>query len=255
MLAERDPSPGAWDTDGIQGLSGEGRRLLPMTGRPAPPASAGDARLVGIRVLTREELHAAAVILAQGMLDNPLHVRAFGSSPVPRERRLLRFLGGVIGHVEAHGKVLGAFAGGELVGILGMMKPGRCRPALRDRLRLGCLIVAGNPPATVLRIRRWLSVWARNDPAGPHWHIGPLAVAEAYRRRGIGRRLMMHCCEQIDAVAAAAYLETDLARNVTFYETLGFAVIRRETVLGVPNWFMLRPPSPGRPDEAAASPV
>lgn len=226
-----------------------------MTGRPAPSTSAGGARPVGIRTLTRDELQAAAVILAQGMLDNPLHVRVFGFSPVLRERRLLRFLGALIGHVEAHGEVLGAFAGGELVGVLGMMKPGHCRPALRDRLRLACLIVAGNPPATVLRIRRWLSVWARNDPDGPHWHIGPFAVARAYRRRGIGRRLMALCCEHIDALAATAYLETDLAHNVAFYETLGFVVIRQETVLGVPNWFMLRLPSPSRPVDAAAAPV
>ena len=44
----------------------------------------------------------------------------------------------------------------------------------------------------------------------------------------------------MDALGAAAYLETDLAINVAFYETLGFGVSRHEVVLGVPNWFMSR---------------
>ncbi len=53
---------------------------------------------------------------------------------------------------------------------------------------------------------------------------------------------MMRCCRHVDALAATAWLETDLAINAAFYETLGFAVIRHEPVLGVPNWFMRRPP-------------
>src|SRR5690606_17660554 len=103
------------------------------------------------------------------------------------------------------------------------------------------VIVASNPPAGVMRIRRWLSSWARNDPAEPHWHIGPLAVRPEYRRQGIGRRLMTQCCRRLDALGATAYLETDLAINVAFYETLGFVVTGHEVVLGVPNWFMSRP--------------
>jgi hypothetical protein len=47
----------------------------------------------------------------------------------------------------------------------------------------------------------------------------------------------------MDALAATAYLETDLAINVDFYETLGFLVVKHELVLGMPNWFMSRPPS------------
>ncbi len=188
------------------------------------------------------------------MQDNPLHVKVFGAGPDLRERRLRHFLGHLAGYVQSHGELVGAFVRGELIGVLGLMKPGRCRPALMDRLRFVRLIVASNPPATVVRICRWLLVWARNDPAGPHWHIGPFALSATYRRQGIGRRLMMHCCARIDALAAMAYLETDLASNAAFYESLGFVVIRQEDVLGVPNWFMIRASSCGRPVDATAAP-
>jgi ribosomal protein S18 acetylase RimI-like enzyme len=210
-------------------------------------------RIIDIRALTPDELHAAAGVLAQGMRDNPMHMKVFGTDPDHRERRLLRFLGHLVAYVHSHGSVSGAYVHGKLVGVLGMMRPGGCRPSLVDTLRIASVIVASNPSAGVLRILRWLATWARNDPAWPHWHIGPLAVRPAYRRRGIGRRLMTDCCQRMDALAATAYLETDLAINVAFYETLGFVVIRQKVVLGVPNWFMSRPAS-SMPVDPAASP-
>ncbi len=200
-----------------------------------------------IRVLTSSEIGEAAAVLAHGMRDNPLHARVFGTNPGHGQRRLLVFLRLLVAYIEATGEVLGADVQGELAGVLGMMEPGRCRPALMDRLRIAGAVAAGNPPAVMLRIGRWLSAWARNDPAQPHWHIGPLAVLPAHRRRGIGRCLMLRCCRRMDALAAEAYLETDLPINVAFYETLGFAVIRQESVLGVPNWFMIRPPARSKP--------
>ena len=199
--------------------------------------------IVDTKALTPDELHAAAALLAHGMRDNPLHVKVFGADPDHRERHLLRFHGHLVAYVHSHGAVLGAYVQGELIGVLGIMEPGGCRPAMMDALRFARVIVASNPPTGVVRILRWLATWARNDLAGPHWHIGPMAVHPVYRRRGIGRRLMIHCCQHIDALAATAYLETDLAINVAFYETLGFLVIKQEVVLGVPNWFMTRPPT------------
>lgn len=198
---------------------------------------------VDIKALELDESHAAAALLAHGMRDNPMHVKVFGTDPDHRERRLLRFFGHLVAYVHSNGSVLGAYVHGELIGVLGMMEPGGCRPALMDALRFASVIVASNSPAGVLRILRWLAAWARNDSADPHWHIGPMAVRPAHRRRGIGRRLMTHCCQRMDALAATAYLETDLAINVDFYETLGFLVVKHELVLGMPNWFMSRPPS------------
>ena len=95
------------------------------------------------------------------------------------------------------------------------------------------------------------AAWTRNDPAELHWHIGPLAVVQAYRRQGVGRRMMVHCCRHLDSLAATAWLETGLAINASFYKTLGFDTIRHQPVLGLPNWFMRRPPPVDRGDEGA----
>lgn len=209
--------------------------------QPSPPSQPADGNVhVDIRTLTPRELHAAADLLTEGMRDNPVHVKAFGTHAKHGRKRLRRFLGQLVAHVDAGGTLLGAFAHNELVGVLGMMKPGRCRPGRIAALRFAAAIVTSNPPRGVWRIARWLAVWARNDPAQPHWHIGPLAVRAAHRRRGIARRLMTQCCQQIDAGTASAWLETDLAINAAFYETLGFVVVAKRPVIGVPNWFMRR---------------
>jgi len=200
--------------------------------------------VIDIRDLAPDSQHAAAMLLAEGMRDNPLHVRMYGPNPARRERRLRRFLGHLIAYVGSNGRLIGAYSQDELVGVLGMIQPGRCRPAGLDRLRFAGVILADNPPHAVLRIGRWLAAWARNDPPEPHWHLGPMAVRPEFRRQGIARRLAKRGCAHIDSLGDAAFLETDLAINAAFYESLGFVVIRHEPVLGVPNWFMRRAPHP-----------
>ncbi len=213
-----------------------------MTEQPASPSHADDGVSVDIRALMPSELRAATAILTEGMTNNPLHVKVFGVDPVHRRHRLSRFLEPLVSFVHSNGVILGAFVQGELIGVLGMIKPGRCRPRLGERLRFARTMLPGVPPTTLLRIHRWLSAWASNDPNEPHWHIGPLAVLPKYQRRGIGRRLMLQCCQHMDSLDATAWLETDLEVNADFYRTLGFDLVRKKPVLGVPTWFMSRAP-------------
>ena len=214
-----------------------------MTRETGSPSHADDELSVEIRELAPSELRAAAAILTHGMLTNPLHVKVFGADPEHRRRRLSRFLGPLVSYVHSNGVILGAYMQGELIGVLGMIKPGRCRPKLGDRLRFARTILVSAPPTTLLRVHRWLAAWARNDPKEPHWHIGPLAVLPEYQRRGIGRRLMLHCCRRMDTLESTAWLETDLEINAGFYRTLGFDLVRKEPLLGVPTWFMSRVPA------------
>lgn len=208
---------------------------------PTSPAQADSDLAIDIRVLTLAELDAAVNLLALGMRGNPLHVEVFGTETERGYRRLRRFLGSLVAYVASNGMLLGASVQGELLGILGMIQPGRCQPGRMDWLRFAGDILTRHPPVRVWRIHRWLSAWAHNDPIEPHWHLGPMAVLPAWRRRGIARTLMTHGCQHVDRFAAMASLETDLAINAAFYKTMGFVVTRHENVLGVPNWFMTRP--------------
>lgn len=92
---------------------------------------------------------AAAVLLADAMRDNPLHVQAFGADPTRRRRRLGRFMEPLVRHVQSHGTLPGTCAQGELIGVLGMMKPGCCRPTGWAALRFASV------QRVVRRCARW----------------------------------------------------------------------------------------------------
>lgn len=179
------------------------------------------------------------------MVANPLHVRVFGTDKARCEVRLQRFFGVMLDHIWRHGQLLGAWTqpgAVQLVGVLGLIRPGHCCPAPLARLWLGARMLAGQSPATGRRIGRWLVVWERQDPDTPHWHVGPLAVHPEHRRQGIATQLMHAGCRLIDATEPApAWLETDLERNTRLYHRFGFSTAHEETVLGTRNWFMIRP--------------
>jgi ribosomal protein S18 acetylase RimI-like enzyme len=183
--------------------------------------------VVKLGQLRRTDLRPAALILGRAMRDNPVHVRAFAISDAERRRRALeRFFRPVLLGLLQRGLIYGAYRDNALVGICGIARPA---------------VVCGNPLGAALRVLNWTAAWAHRDPAGPHWHLGPVAIEPCVQRQGIGSALLTAFCAHMDAYGAVAYLETDRQANVHFYQKFGFAVVAEADVMGVPNWFMSRP--------------
>lgn len=86
----------------------------------------------------------------------------------------------------------------------------------------------------------WHTEWARHEPLSQHWHLGPIGVLPAYQGIGIGTMLMERFCKEVDACMAEAYLETDVDKNVCFYEKFGFKVVGESEIFDVNNRYMLR---------------
>ena len=87
----------------------------------------------------------------------------------------------------------------------------------------------------------WRTEWARHEPKSQHWHLGPIGVLPSHQGRGVGSMLMERFCMEVDACKAEAYLETDVDKNVRFYEKFGFKVISESDIFRVKNRYMLRP--------------
>jgi ribosomal protein S18 acetylase RimI-like enzyme len=195
---------------------------------------------IEVRDLRPEEVDDAAGVLARGFRDNPLNVAAFGDDPERRVRIYARSIGSMFRTLSAQ-QPLCAIREGTLVGVTGVAPVGTCQPSATQRLRLLPSFVALGP-RTAARVVRWTSTWARRDPDEPHVHLGPFAVDAHLQRQGIGLLIMQEHCRRLDAASEVGYLETDKPENVRFYERFGFEVIGEEPVIGVPNWFMRRPP-------------
>lgn len=201
-----------------------------------------------IRELDANQLGEAARVVGRGMRDNPLHYRAFGDDDDRREAILIRLFLPVLRLYLTKGAVLGAFDEGRLVGVCGMVRPGRCQPTTGEKLRLISSLLRSAPLPSLRAVLTWTGAWRRRDPGRSHWHLGPVAVDRELQGRGIGRAMITEFCRRVDALGAVAYLETDKASNVAFYEHYHFETKQQAPVLGIPNWFMIR----SRPSRPAA---
>lgn len=193
---------------------------------------------------------AAARLLAASMRDNPLHQRVFAGADARLEPLLAEAFVRLLRRQRRVGHVFGACDGSDLVGVVAMVPPGRCRPDPREACGLLAVLARGGALHHLPRIARWLHVWARHDPAAPHWHLGPAAVERARQAQGIGTALMAAVCGQLDREQGVGYLETDKPENVRLYRRGGFEVVAEQRVLGVPNWFMARQPASTPPPAA-----
>ncbi|MBN8727152.1 MAG: GNAT family N-acetyltransferase [Xanthomonadales bacterium] len=200
--------------------------------------------MVRVGPLRQEEIAPAAELLAASMRDNPLHRRVFGADESRLQGLLAAAFIALLRLRMRDGRVLAAHRRECLVGVLAMAPPGRCRPEAGFHLHMLALLARHRALARLPRILRWLAAWRRMEPAIRHWHLGPAAVERACQGQGIGTALMAAACAELDRMGDAGYLETDKDANVRLYRRGGFEVIAAQEVLGVRNWFMLRPPRP-----------
>jgi len=194
---------------------------------------------IAVGDLGRDRFDEALGVLTRGMRDNPVHVAAFGPDP-DRRRHALERLFGALFRIKA-GQPICATRDGEIVAATGVAPAGTCQPSGREAAAF-VPVVAGLGPRAAARTSRWIRAWSRRDPAEPHVHLGPLAVDAGLQGQGIGTILLAEHCRGLDAAGEVGYLETDRERNVAFYARQGFETVDETAVLGVPCWFMRRPP-------------
>jgi GNAT superfamily N-acetyltransferase len=194
---------------------------------------------IEIRALRPDEFGAAVGVLARGMRDNPAHVAVFGPDPGRRTRALAAMFAGLL-RASPRLQRICATDGRTIAGFAAIAPPGTCRMGPVRKARVAArlaTVAAGSLP----RVVSWQSAWARHDPDAPHSHFGPIAVDADRQGSGVGTLLMGEYLARLDTAGEEAYLETDKAQNLAFYEKFGFAVTGEVSVLGGPTWFMRRP--------------
>lgn len=178
--------------------------------------------------MEKNDIRESASVLSVAMLNNPLHLAIFQGNGEKERREIERTFLELF--LELPGIV---FLAKEKQHIVGVMRMKSCdgRKAVE---------IPEDENTFDWRKSVWLSEWGRHDPVEQHWHLGPIGVLPTHQGSGIGSLLMERFCKEVDACPAAAYLETDLDKNVRFYEKFGFKVVAESEILGVTNRFMLR---------------
>ncbi len=197
--------------------------------------------MLEIRELKVSEVKAAAGVFARGMRDNPLNMAAWQVDDNACQKILASFYDAVGPKLFNRSVMLGAFQAETLVGVCIIHPPGQCQPNTAEKLQVLLTVLLSGNLMAIPRLLQWGGAWSQHDPQAPHWHIGGLVVDPAFQGQGIGGQLMAAFCERVDECNGTAYLETDKQKNVSFYQKYGFQVSAESQVLGIPNWFMVRP--------------
>jgi GNAT superfamily N-acetyltransferase len=208
-----------------------------------------DVRVIG---LPGERLDEAASLLACGSHDNPNFVDLFPEERA-RSRALPRMFAAGLRDALGFGHVYAAMRGVEgaitdqLAGVAVWLPPGAFPLSAARQLRAlpGMAGVLAAAPRSARRLLGYTAGIARLHPAQPYWYLEVVDVDPRARGLGIGTRLLEPVLVLADKTGQTCYLETMTARNVVWYQSLGFEVREAEVrfVAGAPpNWTMMRHP-------------
>jgi ribosomal protein S18 acetylase RimI-like enzyme len=192
--------------------------------------------------LMESRLDEAAEALSAAFMDDPLQSYTF---PDPDERRRLspsHFLA-LLKYGLLAGEVLTSAepGAGAAVWLPPDVTHTDAMMAASGLARLDALI--GDAPA-----RRFGGVIGFAEPLHrdampePHWYVMVIGVAPAFQGQGLGRALLQANLDRAEADGVPCYLETTQPKNVTFYQRLGFRVLREavEPESGLTIWTFRR---------------
>ena len=186
---------------------------------------------VQVSLMEVNDIPESAKVLSIAMLDAKLHVAFLQGNSENERREIEKMFLGLF--TQLPGIVFLAREKQNIVGVMRMKscegyKPVDNPKTPEDENDIGW------------RKSFWQTEWARHEPLNKHWHLGPIGLLPAYQGVGIGTLLMERFCKGVDACMAEAYLETDIDKNVSFYEKFGFKVISESEIFNVKNRYMLR---------------
>ncbi|MGV7223967.1 MAG: GNAT family N-acetyltransferase [Nitrospinales bacterium] len=182
--------------------------------------------------MEKSDIQKSANVLSVAMLDAKLHVAVLLGKGENERQEIKKMFIGLF--TQLPGIVFLAKEKQQIVGVMRMKSCEGFKP-----------VVDPEDPEDendiVWRKAVWHTEWARHEPKSQHWHLGPIGVLPSHQGLGIGSMLMERFCMEVDSCKAEAYLETDVDKNVRFYEKFGFRVISESDIFSVKNRYMLRP--------------
>jgi ribosomal protein S18 acetylase RimI-like enzyme len=193
-----------------------------------------------IRRMTPADMNAVCKVIGLAFADNPSTLANVRGDRT-RARRVMQDAARVAKFGRRWSYALVAEQGGTLVGALNAAEWPHCQMGIAEKAKTAPSMVwimkTALPRAFTMMNKR-----QARDPHKPHWHIGPIGVRPNVQGSGVGRALLATFLTTADELDAAVFLETDVDRNVEFYEGFGFAVISREDIVGINTRFMWRNP-------------
>ncbi|MBD7918684.1 GNAT family N-acetyltransferase [Cellulomonas sp. Sa3CUA2] len=169
------------------------------------------------------DLTAAASVLAEAFVDDPVTGTLLGGRGHDRSARAHHLFVGLLRPVIADGTVDVARRAGQddVLGVAIWEAPDAVTTIPRLMAQLPSFWRACGPDHLwrALVTKRAVD---RYRPRPPHWYLQEIGVADAARGQGVGGALLDARLATVDGQDAAAYLESSTERNRRLYRRHGF---------------------------------
>ncbi len=193
---------------------------------------------------TRQTFRQVAQVLGNAFVDDPVSVVVYKNFSAERRLRALTvdFLielqtcmrKGYPIHVTQDGKITAAAV---------IYPPGAYPLPVLDQWLIQLKSILGNGWYDIRGWLTWLNEVDKHHPRQAHYYLEYLGVEPGYQGQGFGSCIVKHLTAKADAQGVGCYLENANPRNVAFYQRFGFQITREIEIIGIPSWFMWRPPN------------
>ena len=186
----------------------------------------------------------AAAMLARAFHDDPLF-----QAVLPEEDKRRKLISWIYDKTLRYCFLYGTMHTlPSLEGAACWLPPGRTELTIGRILRSGLISMPLRMgPAAYMRFSAYIDCsneLRRQNSADTYWYLWVLGVDPPHQGQGVGGKLIRPVLEQADASGTACYLETEVERNLAFYERHGFRAVAEARVPGldVRTWSLVREP-------------
>jgi ribosomal protein S18 acetylase RimI-like enzyme len=196
--------------------------------------------------LRKDDVHRGATVLADAFHHDPIWSALMADAPLKLRQTAFA------GPLRYYWKYGAAYAVSDrLEGIITLI-PGELSDMTLWRLLRSGAMWSGMGLADAVRLGRKMGpVFSpvqvdrkQNMQGGPYLYLPMLGVAAEHQGQGVGGRLLRTLIAHCEQARLPLYLETETERNVRWYTSFGFEVIKQINlpVINLPMWEMVRRP-------------
>jgi GNAT superfamily N-acetyltransferase len=193
--------------------------------------------------VTRHSLHQAAQLLGRAFVNEPVSAAIYRNfSPLRRTRALTVDFTAELSVCIHRGYPIQIEQADQIMAVAGIYPPGTYPLPAWDGWLLLARSILGNGLYDIRKWMRWLDAVEKSHPTNPHYYVAYIGVEPEFQGRELGTTLLDHLGYRADAEQVGCYLESADPRNIPFYQRSGYEIIAEKVIIGLPAWFMWRPP-------------
>ena len=192
---------------------------------------------------TRQSYRQAAQVLGRAFMDDPVSDAVYKNfSTDKRVRALTVDFFAEVSLCIRKGYPLQVNDDGKVVAAAVIYPPRAYPLSASDQWMLLIKSILGNGFYDFRPWMKWLEEVDKVHPDKPHYYLEYLGVEPAQQGKGLGSTILQHLIHKADEECVGCYLENANPRNISVYQRFGFQVISEREIIGIPAWFMWRPP-------------